>query len=316
MATPARDHYGLRTTPARRKYNGVQEKKRIRTGSLNALRERSRLLRDAMDLYYFISASLESINHLLKENQTVATTIPELLSLQHPVQNQDQLISLELERKEVERRLVDVNIQNDSLLNRLSSAVLELSNDRINSEQGSEKPFYRFHRHPNHERPSHSLWKPHLGVICPGWSENKPADPEITESHVRKHLSDYIDTSCPFISISDDPARIQEIMRMHKSRTTDNASILIISPINLQTMGIRYQRSTKHARELKLKPIYDSCRVKYATDSHWMVQRWIPENCIVGEMSISQFETFCVKKGIVSRNLVRTTRLWYRDSED
>ncbi|KAK8007347.1 vera protein [Apiospora arundinis] len=270
-----------------------------------------------MNLYYFISGSLESINRLLKENQTFATTVPDLLSLQHPVQNQDQLINLELERKEVERRLVDVNIQNDSLLDRLGSAVLKLDNDHVNSEQGSEEPFYRYHRHPNHKRPSHSLWKPRLGIICPGWSENKSAGAEITKSHVQKHLTDTIDSSCPFISMSDDPARIQKIMRMDDSHTTDTASILIISPSELRTMGIHYKRSTDFVEDFHLKTIYDpkdSCSVKYATDSHWMVHRWIPENCIVGEMSVSQFETFCVKNGIYKLAPQVSTEVDFEDS--
>lgn len=57
-------------------------------------------------------------------------------------------------------------------------------------------------------------------------------------------------------------------------------------------MRINHRKSTELVNEYHLKG------VQYATDSHWMIRRWLPEECIMGEMSISQFEAFCTARDI------------------
>ncbi|KAK8017359.1 hypothetical protein PG993_013685 [Apiospora rasikravindrae] len=260
-----------------------------------------------MDLNHFTSISVESMSRRLGDHQSLPSTVPNLARLQHPEHDQNQPAELEQESLEVERRLKDIIPQNSFLLlllNRLNSAILELNSMKlvpnIINRHDSEELFYRYHRNPTHKNPSQSLWKPDLGIVCPGWRKHGSAGFEVTQKHVQQHLTDGDTSYPPFISVSDNPARVHKIMSNDDLRTEGSATIIIISPSILWKLRINYQRSTDLVRGFGLNPF--SSRhpngVHYATESHWMVLRWIPAECIVGEMGISQFESFCTTRGV------------------
>ncbi|KAK7978608.1 hypothetical protein PG988_006098 [Apiospora saccharicola] len=82
------------------------------------------------------------------------------------------------------------------------------------------------------------------------------------------------------------------------------AGIFIISPRRLAKMGISFQRSTDLVRQFGMNPYRRSHKdgVHYATESHWMVHRWVPDECIGGWMSTNQFQKFCTEQGILEQN--------------
>lgn len=324
MASTLRDYYGLRTTTARRRYDGSHEEGKRRAHQLNTLLSKTEQLRDAMDLNHFVSVSLESMSRRLSgEDQSVPAAIPSLAGLQHPVQDQNHPINIEKELVEVERRLTEINPQNEFLLlllRRINYIALGLNITKLtpgtnDGDDDSEEPFYRYHRMQIHKKPSASLWIQDLGIVCPGWRKHGSADSEVTKTHVQQHFTKGDTSYPPFISVSDDPARIYTIREFD---TADPVRIFIISPSKLRKMGIKHQMSTDQVREVGLDTYSKEHRngVHYATESQWLVHRWIPKECIVGGLSIRQFQAFCTKKGILEQTSGSCRFLWHGVSKD
>lgn len=41
--------------------------------------------------------------------------------------------------------------------------------------------------------------------------------------------------------------------------------------------------------------------VQFVTDSHWLIHRWVPRECIETELWFDDFRSFCERAGIVER---------------
>lgn len=128
-----------------------------------------------------------------------------------------------MEVNEVERRLLDIQGQNDSLLRTLKSINRYLvsrepvgndtsrltENQTLTSsgETVEEAPLYRVHRNGCHHSPSQSPYNRYLGIRCPGWRRYSSADFEITAQYITQHLQTGDKSSPPFISVTDSAYR-------------------------------------------------------------------------------------------------------------
>ncbi|KAK8134792.1 hypothetical protein PG984_006804 [Apiospora sp. TS-2023a] len=264
-----------------------------------------------MDINHFLSVSLDRMSRRLGAIKSPPSPVPSLARLKHPEKGQNQLVNLKRERIEVERRFAEIDSQNDFLvllLRRINPTIIELRNntEAPGSNKGYddlEEPFYRYHRKPSHKIPSESLRLRQGGIVCPGWRKHGSGEAGITKTHVRQHFTDGDTSHPPFISASDDPARIYNIMSLDRERTDSSATILVISPSRLRMLGIRFQRSADLVHQFGLDT-YSKRHpngVHYATDSHWMIHQWVPEECIMGEMTIHQFLAFRDTYGSVNQ---------------
>lgn len=117
-----------------------------------------------------------------------------------------------------------------------------------------------------------------------------------------KHLIRKNTTVTPFTSVSDSPARI---IRYSKSKANlgQTLRVLVINHRKMHALGITTCRTTSLARALnvpKSLPHSPKSGLEFITDSHYLVDRWIPKECIEANMEFEDFKEFC--KGRVDKN--------------
>lgn len=331
MPPVERDQYGLRSSTASKyvpRYadnseEGRKEAERVEK-QWKSLMGETKKLREALNLTHFVSVSLEKMSCLLEPEPSYHALFTALPPLCYPKEGQNKLENLKREQREVERTLRYVTEQNSfltCLLRRINSAVLTSNNRTLvaldDPDDAFENPFYRYHRRRCHMTPSESVRRQHIGILCPGWTKGASAGLEMAQEHVVHHLNDSDTSFPPFISVSDSPGRIHNIMKADMGRRANSATILVISRQKLKKMNVNFQKSTDLVQMFGLKT-YCASRpngVHYATESHWMALRWIPAECIVGTMDTECFEAFCVSHGVVPQDSSLYTPLFCWSSQ-
>lgn len=100
----------------------------------------------------------------------------------------------------------------------------------------------------------------------------------------------------PYISVTSSPLRALKLMH---HGDTSNVDVFVIDANRLFATHIRFERTTTMAREFGMiysrQSGYD--RSHYITETHWLVEHWIPADCVVNRMSFSQFQGLCRRKG-------------------
>lgn len=330
MSESGRDHYGLRKSFGGRRVilrkpdetERAYDERKLRHEEPIQLRESLKevtpLLTDALDRNHFALKCLDKITcHITQVRQSdQETTKPPLLSF--PEVEGDELVHLRLEVNEVERRLLHVQEQNDTLFKTLRRLIRFIVSDPpgisdLTANPGGNKQpvscgdtvekdlpqiLYRLHI-----ASKETLYDEELGILCPGWRKNSSADSPINKEQVVQHLRGDI-SSPPFISVSDSPARVinqSKGVDLSRSRTR----VLVISFSKLQKLGSWCRRSTDVVEDLGIAKYSRNCPdgVHYATDSHWLIHCWIPQECVETEMDFEDFRLFCEGMGIVSRKL-------------
>ncbi len=333
MSTIKRDHYGLRLSfglrieacrmqgETQEVYNKnkqwVEEKNRLRT----RLKEKTSKLRDALDRNNFISICLDRITHVISNttqldqiDQSFTTSQPTLVSL--PEIEIDELFRLSLEVNEVERRLLQVQKQNRILfeiLKRLNTYIItDAAGTSVpiphsyqsrsflptsNTAEDSISILYRLH----HDFKA-SPYDGELGICCPGWRKQSAEDFAISKGNFIKHLTGSDKSSPPFISVTDSPGRVINFSKSDDNRGRD-LEVLVINFRKLRTLGSRCDRTTDLARKLdvlrRARNSYEG--VEFVTESHWLIHRWVPKECIETAMGFDDFRRFCEKQGIIDR---------------
>lgn len=329
MSETGRDHYGLRLdfecwsislnlsdqTPGacferRRRYD---ESNQLHT----RLGEVTPLLRDALDRNHFALKCLDRITgHITQAGQPDQKTSPPPLVSILEIEG-DKVFRLKLEVDEIERKLLDVQEQNDSLfktLRRLTKFLVSDPHDISNLtthpdgnkqsvssgdvvKQDPPQIFYRLHNNSKQ-----TSYDEELGILCPGWRKYSSADSPMNKDQVIKHLARDDKSFPPFISVSDSPARIINLSK-YVDLKDSNPRVLVINASKLQKVGSWCRRSTHVVEDLGIAKYHWNCRdgVQYVTDSHWLIHRWVPQECIETEMEFEDFRSLCERIGIGNR---------------
>ena len=296
MSEIRRDHYGLRLN-LRRKSPPNEQRDRLRSVTQH--------LRDELDRNHFALECLDRITcQITQVGQFEKKKLPPSLAV-FPEKEGDEVLRFGLEISEIERRLLDIEDLNVSLFRTLRRLIkLVVSGPQVVSEltahldgyqrstscgdggqQDLPQIFYRLHNSPKG-----SYFDPELGILCPGWRKHASAHSPIAKEHVIQHLRAE-QTSPPFISVHDSPARIINLSKCVDFSEWRKTRILVISFDKLQKIGSWCRRSTE------IPGIPNG--VPYVTDSHWLIHRWVPLECIVTELWLDHFVSFCEGIGIV-----------------
>lgn len=327
MSETGRGHYGLRLHSGGRKVirqkadetedayvergSRVEERNHLRT----RLKETTQELRDALHRNHFALQCLDSITRYITHvGQPDQQASPRPL-VRFPERKGDEVFRLRQEINEVERRLLDVQEQKNSLfqtLRRLTKFVVsgpqaisdptahpDGDQRSVSCEHGVEKDSPRIlYRLQNDSKASD--YNNELGICCPGWKKYSSADSPIAKGHVIQHLRDE-KTSPPFISVHESPARIINLRKCVAFSEISTTKVLVINFNKLQKLGSWCRRSTEVVEELDISKYNRSCPdgVQYVIDSHWLIHRWVPQECIETEMRFDDFRSFCKGIGIV-----------------
>lgn len=302
-----RDSYGLRDgtkatriRPIRNTYRSDEEfeKATKRCQKLSELWGKTKSLRDAMDLNHFASVSLDRISRLIANDCSEVTVVPGPAPLTAFDEEAKILRGLERELSQVEQRLRHIGPENELLLTLLHRVnLVKITTDAF--EDQIDAPLYRYH-----SILSQSKRRDNLGIVCPGWRKGESGDTRFTEDHVCQHLTKGDISSPPFISVSDSPGRIYRIMLADRRHGRGPGKIIIMSRRMLQKLAVDFWPSTAIVHDFGLKT-HSSKNPKglhYVTESHVLVHRWVPEECIKREWSEGEFETFCAVQGVTSEH--------------
>ncbi|KAJ1323020.1 hypothetical protein MN608_11874 [Microdochium nivale] len=216
---------------------------------------------------------------------------------------------LNLEKNELCDRLVVLQRHNGKLqrmLNQIFSSTLEqpaAQDLRILRAlvAGFERPFYRYHR-PLSNMTTH---EPGVGLLSGAWHECCDGMPRDARDRALRHLEG-TDCSSPFISVSDRPRRIRNFIDPRRGQADEDDVVYVISPDKLRQLGVTFTRSTSLVAQAGYKTY---CRahpngIRHATPSHWLVEEWVPEACIVATLTMEEFEACCAAVGITGRKYV------------
>jgi len=333
MSKIERDHYGLRHTfdsatllalTCKEEAQEVHEKKKQRVRETNQFRnlliEKTPQLKDALDLNHFVLTCLDRITNIISGTiQTDQTDrrsgTSQLALVSFPETEGDGLFRLILEVNEVERRLVHVQEQNDTLfkiLGRLNKCIISGAQGSNQTQSDANQPFvpcvgaaeedlprilYRLHNDSKESRHYKVL-----GICCPGWRKYSSADSAIAKDQVIRHLKPGDKSSPPFISATEHPGRIININKSADLKGS-NTRVFVISFSKLRRLGAWCYRSTDLVKDLDITTrARDSPHgVQFATSSHWLIHRWVPEECIETTMKFDDFHSFCEANGITGR---------------
>lgn len=156
----------------------------------------------------------------------------------------------------------------------------------------------------NHEG-SNTVYDPRLGICSAAFKETIckiPSDltPRRTTglkktftAHVRGWEFEDDDNEkerliTPYISTSGNPHRMRNILRCYTGDAQRKGEICVISTKRLQESGTVFGRTTDIGDAFGV-PKKDS----WATDAHWLVEHWIPPNCIAATISVDKFYEAC-----------------------
>lgn len=101
----------------------------------------------------------------------------------------------------------------------------------------------------------------------------------------------------PYISMTSCPTRALNLVPRDEMRSAD---VFIIDAELLWDTNIRLERTTDIANRhrIKYKGPRSSDRAHYITDTHWVAQHWIPNDCIIRRMRFHRFQEICSKNAI------------------
>ncbi|KAA8572284.1 hypothetical protein EYC84_002910 [Monilinia fructicola] len=166
-----------------------------------------------------------------------------------------------------------------------------------------------------HTPKSASPYSPEEGFKCSGWKNNRirnniPSQRQIDGTAFQNHCNGNRKPS-PYISVHTSVARSLRLITTYKTDTEPNAKVFVISLNLLQDLGITAESTCDILRSFggyrthnPSQPQVDGVKyVKYVTDSHWLVEKEVPTQAIVAEMSVAEFLRVAEREGISRRVL-------------
>jgi hypothetical protein len=253
------------------------------------------------------------MTQLLLGDSIVTVASADSMGPPHPLEEElDELALFKCETLIMEKRLVDITLQNEALLRSLHRVIQYLLQSRLGPNQaftsietpsGANNALFRYHKRPSHSIPSASLYDEILGIRCPGWRKNGSGDVKISEEHVKQQLRKGDRSSPPFISATESPGRLLNIIKNDKNGTRYTSTVFVLSPSKLSQLGVELYRSTDLVNDFGL-PVHSSKHpdgIHYATPTHWLIHRWAPRECFECELSVDDFRNLCADQGIMER---------------
>ncbi|KAF7907015.1 uncharacterized protein EAF01_004602 [Botrytis porri] len=162
-----------------------------------------------------------------------------------------------------------------------------------------------------HAATSKSPFDRTTGIRCSGWidslyisdtADSRQADGRAFQSHCNRDK-----VPSPYISVSTSVARLMRLSDWPREEEAESR-VFVISLNRLRRLGIKAQSTNLYfdefldsAGERTYRPNgwnnYEN-GVSYVTDSHWLVEEWIPDQAIVSEMDCEEFLKIAERGGI------------------
>ncbi|KAM0312543.1 hypothetical protein ACHAO8_006199 [Botrytis cinerea] len=161
---------------------------------------------------------------------------------------------------------------------------------------------------------SHSPYDRTTGIRCSGWVDSLYTSGVVDESQkngraFQSHCNAKTVPS-PYISVQTSIARLMRFLDWQKDKE-GKSRVFVISLNRLRQLGIKAQSTNLYFDEINSlgEHIYKrkggnrdayEYAVSYVTDSHWLVEGWIPDQAIVSEMDCVEFLKTAKREGIDS----------------
>lgn len=125
----------------------------------------------------------------------------------------------------------------------------------------------------------YTLHNPLFGFICGKWrSASGPFFSIPNKDDFKNHMSGQEETATPYISMTESPGRLWNLLKVVKSnwKRYETANIAIIDAAKLRQMGIDFARSTDIREGFGILGAKDTVATKdYTTKTSWLAQFWM-----------------------------------------
>ncbi|KAF7958026.1 hypothetical protein EAE96_003593 [Botrytis aclada] len=164
-----------------------------------------------------------------------------------------------------------------------------------------------------HTPTSKSTYSRSYGFRCSGWTDSLytsgVADERQRDGRAFQGHCNSKKVPSPYISVSTSVARIMRL-RECKGENEAGSRVSVISLNRLTQLGIKAQSTDLYIQEFvnsSGNQIYikdwngdeeNPDGVAYVTDTHWLVEEWIPDQAIVSEMDCEEFLKIAKREGI------------------
>ncbi|TEY59454.1 hypothetical protein BOTCAL_0192g00180 [Botryotinia calthae] len=154
---------------------------------------------------------------------------------------------------------------------------------------------------------SYSPYDRTTGIRCSGWidglytsgiANERERDGEAFQSHCH-----YTPDPSPYISVSTSVARLMRFIEYRVDKEAESR-VFVISLNRLKKLGIKAQSTEEYLKR------FVNSQVSYVTETHWLIEGWIPGQAIVSEMDCGDFFKIAEREGI---NRVAATRYPFKE---
>ncbi|KAJ8068608.1 hypothetical protein OCU04_002315 [Sclerotinia nivalis] len=170
---------------------------------------------------------------------------------------------------------------------------------------------YRVHTSV-HPLKSKSPYSRDMGIRCSGWQDSliddQPSEKQIYGRAFQAHCERTVEPS-PYISVHTSIARLIRFItsfNLHHYPNDEDCTVFVISLNKLKQLGIKATctddilASFREKSWTNWKGLPFPSRIRYVTNSHWLVDGWIPDQTIVSEMAVRRFLEIAKDGGIDS----------------
>ncbi|ESZ90429.1 hypothetical protein SBOR_9194 [Sclerotinia borealis F-4128] len=204
---------------------------------------------------------------------------------------------------EIEVARAEMNALADVLLNRPLRHPWSSEDDKL---------LYRVHTSE-----SKSPYSTTMGIRCSDWRSSlindTPSERQRDGRAFQAHCNSTEDPS-PYISVHTSVARLVKFLRSSHYDILPNSVVFVISLNRLKQLGIKATCTDEildsfrpRYRKNGRKGFEDG--VSYVTDSHWLVEQWVPHQAIVSKMECSVFLDIAESEGISSHVSAKNYKL-------
>ncbi|APA16002.1 hypothetical protein sscle_16g107720 [Sclerotinia sclerotiorum 1980 UF-70] len=154
-----------------------------------------------------------------------------------------------------------------------------------------------------------------IGIRCSSWQDSliidQPSKEQINGRAFQDHCNDAKKPS-PYISVHTSVARLMKFIPLLRSH---QVTIFVISLNKLKQLGIKatctddilVSYKGKYRKSPRIRR-YEN-EVSFVTNSHWLIEGWIPDQTIVSEMGMQRFLEIAKDGGIDSEVIKREKSL-------
>ncbi|TGO24606.1 hypothetical protein BPAE_0099g00420 [Botrytis paeoniae] len=164
-----------------------------------------------------------------------------------------------------------------------------------------------------HTATSKSPYDRTAGIRCSGWIDSlytsDTADLRQTDGRAFQSHCNRDEVPSPYISVSTSVARLMRLPECQEEKEAESR-VFVISLNRLRQLGIKAQSTNLYFDKFVISSGRKISRknggknhqyedgVSYVTDTHWLVEEWIPDQAIVSEMDRGEFLKIAERGGI------------------